>query len=101
MTRYCLSGGRKSRVLEASPFSLFISKSMFATRQEEEAMKSWLTISRRGNCTPKVTCSDEFLCCSRAMDVNEVDGRARTGCNTAMFFECALFENLEWVIGDG
>ena len=33
-------------------------------------------------------------------DVNEVDDRARTGSNAAVFFEFAFFENLGWVIGD-
>ena len=36
MPRCCLSDERKSRVLEASPFSLFISNLVFATRQEQD-----------------------------------------------------------------
>ena len=53
VTKYCLSDGRKSWVLEASSFYLFISNSVFATRQEEKGTESWLTMSTQGTCTPK------------------------------------------------
>ena len=36
VSRYCLSGRRKSWGLEVSPFSLLISNSVFVTRGEEE-----------------------------------------------------------------
>ena len=78
--------------------SLFISNSVFATRQEE-GTESGLPCPHGEIVHQKVTCSDEFLCCSCTKDVNKVDDRACTKCNTAMFFEFALFENLVWVIG--
>ena len=79
MTRHCLSGGRKSWVLQVSPFSLFISNLVFMTRQEEEERESWLTMSTANLYTKKSPAATNSSVAHEQKDVNEVDDCARTG----------------------
>ena len=87
--------------MEASPFYLFISNSVFATRQEEDLEVAYHV--HTGNLyTKKSPAATNSSVVHEQKDVNEVDGRACTGCYAAVFFEFALFENLggcdQWTV---
>ena len=85
--------------LEASPFSLFISKSVSRRdKRRKERRKVAYHVHTRNLYTKKSPAATNSSVAHEQKDVNEVDDRARTGCNAAVFFEFAL---LEWVIGDG